>query len=321
VFSLNVAEGMQLRNIVILDAIVLAYLCLFPITVPCLPPHEDGPDYWATYGWIFSSCLLLWPSATLLSYCRISWTNLRFVCFTILSPESTAISLFLEGGYYTNHKVLLLFYIAWVLYIRVLWTPSSQSQTAVDYIVPAPLMNAMAHLVQTVASLKQQVLQQQSIVGLLRGDGPALRSLNFNQLKHLEDDVEAQLQRIKRAQHKAQRRPSTIMRIQDCAICLSEPSAVELHPCGHTPMCSSCFDEFNDSDNSETCPICRLPILSHRYTTTYATTISQQQYRDEMRATTDAELAQLNTYVHNNPGVFDQLHYTTRDSWNARHTK
>lgn len=98
-------------------------------------------------------------------------------------------------------------------------------------------------------------------------------------------------------------------------ICFSDPAVVELHPCGHTQFCESCFESYRDTDKSDKCPICRLPILSFTYVRSYSDQISSDCFAQEAKELTKQELEKLNRYVQENPSCFDRLDHCTKDKW------
>jgi hypothetical protein len=130
---------------------------------------------------------------------------------------------------------------------------------------PVESLQMWATAQEAINILKRQRTQLQQRVSLLELDPSLLRKLTSQQLSQLHDQMKYRMQSLETMLRS--RGPSVAhqeMNKEPCVVCLTNETGVRLEPCGHQCLCEGCWGEWQ-ARNENTCPLCRMSILSHSY--------------------------------------------------------
>ena len=142
---------------------------------------------------------------------------------------------------------------------------------------PVESLQMWAAAQEAINILKRQRSQLQQRVSLLELDPAMLRKLTTQQLNQLHDQMKYRIQSLETMissripininnndSHHSSNVSSNANSKEPCVVCLTSETSVKLDPCGHQCLCEACWGEWQ-SRNENTCPLCRMSILSHSY--------------------------------------------------------
>ena len=166
-----------------------------------------------------------------------------------------------------------------------------QQEARAPPLAAAGAAEAPGEFIEAIRRIKRKIEESEILVRLLEGNSELIRTMTSLQLGSLLASVRNGLGCVcSELTRRSRSEP-----VPACSSCFAAPASVEMQPCGHSSLCSSCVEELQMRNRRKLmrCPECGVKCESILSSARWAEPISDERYKWESSEITKRELQSI----------------------------